>query len=211
MKPDEETWRYIHTERGQLAETLAGLSAEQWATPSWCAGWSVQQATGHVVAAAEQTPLNFYRQLAAAGFRFHVFTDRDAKRLGALPPSELVSRLQARTSTTNHPPAPVLAMLGEVIVHGADIRRPLGSRQHAAGSGPRRHRQRLGPFKPAHRRQAPHRRGTPSGDRQRMVVRRWPDGAGPLLSLVLAMTGRTGAHATERRGPGGAGQPSLAG
>lgn len=90
MKPDE-TWRYIHAERRQLAKTLARLSAEQWAVPSWCAGWSVQQAAGHVVAAAEQTPLNFYRQLAGAGFRFHVFTDRDAKRFGARPSSELIT------------------------------------------------------------------------------------------------------------------------
>jgi hypothetical protein len=39
-----------------------------------------------------------------------------------------VRRLQARTTTTNHPPGPVSAMLGEVLVHGADIRRPLGLR-----------------------------------------------------------------------------------
>ena len=170
-----ETWRYIHTERSQLAETLAGLSAEQWATPSWCAGWSVQQAAGHVVAAAEQTPLNFYRQLAAAGFRFHVFTDRDAKRLGALPPSELVSRLQARTSTTNHPPAPVLAMLGEVIVHGADIRRPLGL---------------------AH---------TPPEAALVAIASSWARS-----NLLIDREDRR-ARRPERRGAGGARQPSLAG
>ena len=27
----EETWKYIHHERGQLAETLSSLSSDQWA------------------------------------------------------------------------------------------------------------------------------------------------------------------------------------
>jgi uncharacterized protein (TIGR03083 family) len=46
--------------------------------------------------------------------------------LGQLPSDEIVSRLRARTTTTNRPPAPVTAMLGEVVVHGADVRRSLG-------------------------------------------------------------------------------------
>jgi uncharacterized protein (TIGR03083 family) len=97
-----ETWKYIHGERGALVETLASLSAEQWSTPSWCQGWSVQVVVGHVLAAAEQTPLNFYKELAQAGFRFNVFTERGAERLSAMGPDELVRRLRARTTTTNH-------------------------------------------------------------------------------------------------------------
>ena len=121
-----ETWSLIHAEREAMVETLSSLSAVQWASPSWCKGWTVQDTAAHIVAAAEQTPLNFYKELVQAGFRFHVFTDRAAKRLSSVGPDELVRRLRARTSTTNHPPAPVMAMLGEIVVHGEDIRRPLG-------------------------------------------------------------------------------------
>lgn len=121
-----ELWEHIHAERGELADTWAGLSPAQWASDSSCAGWSVQDTAGHVVAAAEQTPLNFYKELLAAGMRFHVFTDRAARRIGAAGPESLVRRLRARTTTTNHSPAPVMAMLGEIVVHGQDIRRPLG-------------------------------------------------------------------------------------
>ena len=39
---------------------------------------------------------------------------------------ELTRRLRARLTTTNHPPAPVMAMLGEIVVHSQDIGRPLG-------------------------------------------------------------------------------------
>ena len=115
-----DTWSLIHAERQAMVETLSALSADQWATPSWCQGCTVQDTTGHIVAAAEQTPLNFYKEMLLSGFRFHVFTDRAAKRLSQIGPVELVRRFRARTSTTNHPPAPVIAMLGEIVVHGED-------------------------------------------------------------------------------------------
>ena len=127
-----ETWSYIHAERAAMADTWTELSADQWMTSSWCQGWSVQDTAGHVLAAAEQTPFNFYKELAAAGFRFNVFTERGVRRLGTLSPAELIDRLRGRTTTTNHPPAPVVAMLGEIVVHGEDIRRPLGLRHEYA-------------------------------------------------------------------------------
>jgi uncharacterized protein (TIGR03083 family) len=52
--------------------------------------------------------------------------DRAARESGQLPPSELMARIRARTTTTNKPPAAAMAMLGEVVVHGNDIRQPLG-------------------------------------------------------------------------------------
>ena len=126
-----EIWTNIHLERAQLADTLAGLSAEQWTAPSWCEGWDVRTVVGHVVAASEQTFPNFYRELIAAGFKFNVFADRGAHKVAQASPDQLVSRLRARTTTTNHPPAPVMAMLGEIVVHGDDIRRPLGLVHHS--------------------------------------------------------------------------------
>ena len=177
-----------------MAETWATLSSEQWSADSWCAGWSVKDVAGHVVAAAEQTPVNFFRKMAAAGFKFNVFADRDAKRLGALSPQELVKRLEARTTTTNHPPAPVMAMLGEIVVHGEDIRRPLGLKHEspeaalvAIANSWKNSNILIG------------------GKRRIAGVRliatdiEWSHGdgpvvSGPMIALVLAMTGRKGAH-----------------
>jgi uncharacterized protein (TIGR03083 family) len=193
MKP-EETWTYIHSERSEMADAWAGLSSDQWATSSWCEGWSVQETAGHVLAAAEQTPLNFYKEMISAGFRFNVFTDKDAKRLGSVSPDELVRRLRARTSTTNHPPAPVMAMLGEIVVHGEDIRRPLGLKHEvpepalvAVADSWKNSNILIG----AKRRI--------SGLRLRATDSDWahgdgPEVSGPMISLVLAMTGRKGAH-----------------
>ena len=190
----EETWKYIHSERDKMADTWADLSPDQWATSSWCQGWTVQDTAGHVLAAAEQTPLNFYKEMIAAGFRFNVFADRAAKRLATIGPDELVRRLRTRTSTTNHPPAPVMAMLGEIVVHGADIRRPLGL-DHASpevalvavADSWKNTNLLIG----AKRRIA--------GLRLRATDSKWahgdgPEVSGPLISLVLAMSGRKGAH-----------------
>jgi len=197
----EEIWQHIHGERAQMAETWATLSPEQWAADSWCEGWSVQDTAGHVLAAAEQTPMNFYKEMIAAGFRFNVFADRAAKSLAAVGPAELVRRLKARTTTTNHPPAPVMAMLGEIIVHGEDIRRPLGLAHRvpepalvAVADGWKNSNLLIG----SKRRIA--------GLRLRATDADWahgegPEVAGPLVSLVLAMTGRKGAHA-DLSGPG---------
>ena len=188
-----DVWKNIHAERLQLAETWASLSPEQWATPSWCGGWSVQETAGHVVAAAEQTPPNFFKDMAKAGFKFNLFAERDAKRNAAAGPDELIRRLRARTTTTNHPPAPVVAMLGEIIVHGADIRRPLGlahtspeAALEAVADSWKNSNLLIG----AKRRIA--------GLRLRATDSTWthgdgPEVSGPLASLGLAMSGRKGA------------------
>jgi uncharacterized protein (TIGR03083 family) len=189
-----QTWTYIHAERAAMADTWTGLSADQWTTSSWCQGWSVQDTAGHILAAAEQTPFNFYKEMAAAGFRFNVFADRAAKRLGTLSTPELVDRLRARTATTNHPPAPVIAMLGEIVVHGEDIRRPLGLRhRYAEGAlvAVADNYKKTNLFIGSKRRIA--------GLRLRATDCDWahgdgPEVSGPLASLILAMAGRTGAH-----------------
>jgi len=123
---DAKTWDLIHRERAAMAGTLATLGSGQWSEPSMCDGWSVQVTAAHIVLGAEQTPGHFFRRMAANGFRFNTMMDRDARQVGTQPPAELVDRLKATTTTTNRPPAPVATMLGEIVVHSEDIRRPLG-------------------------------------------------------------------------------------
>jgi uncharacterized protein (TIGR03083 family) len=120
-----KTWDLIHQERASVADLLAGLAPDDWGKPSLVPGWSVQVTAAHIVNGAEQTTGHFAKRLAANGFRFNTTMDRDARAAGALPPTEIMARLRARTSTTNRPPATVVTMLGEIVVHGEDIRRPL--------------------------------------------------------------------------------------
>jgi uncharacterized protein (TIGR03083 family) len=123
---DATTWKLIHAERAATADTLATLTPAQWSQASLCGGWTVQMTAGHIVQEAEQSTGSFMKGLLANGFRFNTMMDKEARRLGALPPAELIARLQARTTTTNKAPAPVVTMLGEVVAHTEDITRPLG-------------------------------------------------------------------------------------
>ncbi len=189
MKSDE-IWKHIHAERAQMADTWITLSPAQWAAQSWCHGWSVQDTAGHILAAAEQTPPHFYQELISAGLRFSVFTGRGARRLAVIGPDELVRRLRARTSTTNHPPAPVMAMLGEIVVHGEDIRRPLGLKHRPPEAALTAV---ADSWKNSNLLIGAKRRIT--GLRLRATDTGWahgdgPEVSGPLLSLILAMTGR---------------------
>jgi len=196
-----ELWDAIHAERRALVETWQGFTAEQWAAPSWCEGWTIQQVAGHVVAAAEQTIGGFYLQFAAAGFNFTRYAARGADTIGAAGPEALIERLAARTTTTNHPPAPVLAMLGEVVVHGEDQRRPLGL-THVVD--PETLVTLAEGWKSSNLLIGVKRRIT--GLRLESTDTPWSTGSGPLItgplqSLVLAMTGRRAAQ-VDLEGPG---------
>ena len=131
--------------------------------------------------------------MLANGFRFNRMIDRDARAAGALAPAEIIERLRARTSTTNGPPAPGMTMLGEVLVHGEDIRRPLGL---TADHRPEAVVACFEMFKTT---------SFPVGTKKRIEGLRivpddveWSHGDGPSVtgpsrSLLLAMTGRSGA------------------
>ena len=187
---DTTEWKLIHHERAAVADTLATLTASQWAKPSLCGGWSVRVTAGHIVTGAEQTTRRFLTRMAANGFRFNTMMDVDAKRMAALPPDEIIARLRARVTTTNRPPAPVLTMLGEIVVHGDDIRRPLGLVGDVA---PEAVIACLEMYKGA---------SFPTGTKKRIDGLRlvatdvgWSHGAGPEVSgpglaMVMAMTGR---------------------
>ena len=120
-----DVWPLIHAERAACAETVAGLTEDQLSTRSLCSDWTVRELVGHMIATNEKTPSRFFSDFAKAGFRFPVMVGRDAKRLGVGDAASLSARLAKGASTTNHPPGPVEAMLGEVVIHSEDIRRPL--------------------------------------------------------------------------------------
>ncbi len=121
-------WPIIHAERQALAADLEPLSEQQWATQSLCAGWSVRDALAHMTATAKMTPPRFFGKFIGSGFRFNAMTAKDvAAERGSSAPDAL-TRFKQHVGATTHPPGPLEAMVGEVVVHGEDIRRPLGIR-----------------------------------------------------------------------------------
>ncbi|MFI0977419.1 maleylpyruvate isomerase family mycothiol-dependent enzyme [Streptomyces sp. NPDC021093] len=132
--PRSEVWALVHAERRALAADLAGLTDEQWSTPSLCAELTVREVLAHLTAAASLNPPRWLAGVIRCRFDFDKqVAVRLAEQLGATP-AETLERFRRVVLSTTKPPLPVVAMLGETLVHGADIRRPLGiGRDHPVG------------------------------------------------------------------------------
>jgi uncharacterized protein (TIGR03083 family) len=120
----EGLWSAAHAERAALAEDLAGLDDDQWAQPSLCGRWVIDEVVAHLTAAASIGPLRWFTSALGARFDFDVHNDRRlAERRGATP-AETLEQFRRVTTSTTSPPGPTAAWLGEVVVHAQDIRRP---------------------------------------------------------------------------------------
>ncbi|MFF5216025.1 maleylpyruvate isomerase family mycothiol-dependent enzyme [Micromonospora sp. NPDC000442] len=119
-------WSLVHAERAALADDLAGLTVDRWSTPSLCTGLTVREVLAHLTAAASLTPTRWMLGVVRCRWDFdRQVLMRLREQLGGTPEDTLARFRRVVTSTTK-PPLPVLAMLGEQVVHGEDIRRPLG-------------------------------------------------------------------------------------
>lgn len=123
----KDVWPTVRAERVALIADLEGLTDEQWATPSLCAGWTVHDVLAHIVATAKTSRTGFLWQFARARCDFDRFTANGVARERAASPAETLDRLRAVLDRTVSPPAPPDSRLTEMIVHGEDIRRPLGA------------------------------------------------------------------------------------
>ncbi|WP_084700034.1 maleylpyruvate isomerase family mycothiol-dependent enzyme [Streptacidiphilus anmyonensis] len=122
-------WSLIHAERAALAADLAGLTDERWATPSLCDGLSVREVLAHLTAGATLNPVRWMAGVIRCRFDFdRQVAVRLAEQMGATP-ADTLARFRGAVASTTKPPLPKAAMLGETVVHGEDIRRPLGVRR----------------------------------------------------------------------------------
>ena len=118
-------WPLVHAERAALATDLADLSDQQWATPSLCSGLTVRQVLAHLTAGASLNPARWMAGVIRCRFDFDKqVAMRLAEQLGATP-AETLARFRRVATSTTKAPVPIVAVLGETIVHGTDIRRPL--------------------------------------------------------------------------------------
>lgn len=197
-----DAWDLVHAERRALITDLSDLDEAQWAVPSLCGSWTVREVAAHLVDNARTTPLRIVVAMARARFDF----DRQnamgvARELGETS-ADTLDRLSSVAGRRSGPPAPVDSRLVEEVVHGEDIRRPLGITREYAGEAVER----------ALRYQARTSVGL-GGGRQRIasvrlratdrdiVIGDGPEVNGPALSLLLVTSGRNSALA-DLQGPG---------
>jgi uncharacterized protein (TIGR03083 family) len=197
------TWALIHTERAALADDLADLTSEQWATTSLCTELTVREVLAHLTSAASMGPLRWFAGVLRCRFDFDKqVAMRLAQQLGSTP-AETLARFRNVVTSKTKPPLPVLAMLGETIVHGTDIRRPLGlHRAHPIETLTRVAEYYAGTD------QVVLAKGRIGGLRLEATDGPFTTGTGtlvtgPTLALIMAMTGRT-PFCEDLTGPGAA-------
>ncbi len=186
-------WPMIHAERAALADDLRSLTSTQWATRSLCTEWTVQEVLGHLSATAKMTQARFFRKLAGSRFQFDAMSAKLVARETAGSPADTLAEFREHLNDSTSPPGPVEAMLGEVVIHGADIRRPLA----IAHRYPPDALVRVADFFRGSNLLIGAKRRI-SGVTLRATDADWSSGSGaevtgPILSLILVMTGRSAA------------------
>jgi len=185
----------VRAERQTLSEFLDTLTPEQWAAPTVCDRWNVQDLVAHLVAAGHVTAPHFFVGLVRHGFSFDRFVENDVRTFNTGTTSEVKARFDQTVNSTRKPPGPAYVALGEVMVHGEDIRNAVGVRgqyspeylvtladMYKRAGAPLRAKQRL------------------KGLRLQATDVDWstgegPEMSGPCMSLIQAMTGRRSALA----------------
>lgn len=122
----KDVWPFVRDERLALVADLASLTADQWRTPSLCGDWDVHDVAAHLVDTARTTRLGFLRTMLAARFDFDRQNQSGMERARGTTPVETLEQMRATVDLRCTPPAPAASRLVEAIVHGEDIRRPLG-------------------------------------------------------------------------------------
>jgi uncharacterized protein (TIGR03083 family) len=121
-----DVWPMVHAERAALIKDLEVLDDARWEEQSLCGDWTVHDVAAHLVDTARTTRLGFVVGLARARFDFHLQNARGVQRHRGTSPQETLERLRRVAARTSTPPAPLDSRLVEEVVHGEDIRRPLG-------------------------------------------------------------------------------------
>jgi len=121
-----EVWPTIHSERKALAADLDGLPDAKWDTPSLCDGWTVRDVVAHMTAATKINGPKFFGKLIGSGFSFEKVQNKGIAAERGASSKETLARFKAQIDSKGLPPGPVETIFGETLVHAEDVRRPLG-------------------------------------------------------------------------------------
>ena len=185
-----DVWPMVHAERTALAADLEKISDSQWDLPSLCEDWSVRDVVAHMTSTAKIAPYQFLPKLIAAGFSLTKMQNKDIAVSRGASPAETLANFRSVITSTKAPPGPADTWLGEAIVHSEDVRRPLGINHAYAPDALVRV---ANFYKRSNLIIGAKKRIT--GLQLRATDVDWnhgdgPEVAGPLVSIIMAMTGR---------------------
>ncbi|OMC24976.1 hypothetical protein A5739_23445 [Mycobacterium colombiense] len=192
---DGQVFAAIADERRALADFLDTLTDEQWAVPSLCQGWMVSDVAAHLVMPLITSKPRFVIEMAKARGNFDKANIALTARVVRSHFNHFAELLRGHADSRFTPPAiGPQAPLTDVVVHGQDIRRPLGQSRSFNVDRQRVVLDFL--VTPTARRMF----RSPSGIRWKAIDLDWSHGNGPQVegpaeALMLTLSGRPAARA----------------
>ena len=117
----------VRTERLAFIDVLTTLTDDQWRTPSLCSAWTVENVAAHLAWAPVAGPLEMGPAALRAGFRTNRLIADSAVRWTARGRPAILDQLQRNVESDAKPLGmPPVAALTDAVVHGLDVRVPLG-------------------------------------------------------------------------------------
>lgn len=196
MAGPAELWRMVAEERVGLADTLDGLTDEQWATPSLCEGWTVRDVAAHLVPRERSMARLLVKLAVSYRLDFARFAFDMAKQ-DPTPGPLLARELREEKDSRFVPPGMgPIAPLTDLVVHGQDVRRPLGIDHRIT---PDRARPILDFLVSPKATRGFVRKSHVTGITWRCTDLEWSSGSGPLVQgpaadIILALLGREVAY-----------------
>lgn len=195
---EDEVWAAIDTQRLRTVDMLESLSAGEWAHASLCDGWTVRDVAAHLT--LQQISLGDGLRIALRhpGSINHMNRENSRARAG-LPTERLIADIRGMVGSRRHNfGLTELETLIDIVVHGQDIAIPLSRElevdpQAAAAAATRvwsDHLTRRGRWKMRVFRSVPYEGYRLTATDTEWSVGEGPEIRGPILSILMLLTGR---------------------
>ncbi|WP_322921963.1 maleylpyruvate isomerase family mycothiol-dependent enzyme [Nocardioides renjunii] len=117
----------LRSERLALVADLDRLPDEQWRQPSLCAGWRVVDVAAHLAWTPVLGPTAGAAAMARHRFSMNAMIAGLAVEWSSRGREAILAQLRTNAATGARPIGmPLVAALSDAVVHGIDVRRPLG-------------------------------------------------------------------------------------
>ena len=121
-----EVSELIRSERLALIDLLETLTPGEWATPSLCSAWTVQDVAAHLAWAPALPMPRATVELVRSGFRINAMIADSAVRWSGRGTAAILDQLRTNAADGAKPfGMPEESALADAVAHALDIRRPL--------------------------------------------------------------------------------------
>ncbi len=206
----DELWTAIDAQRLRTVAFLLDLDASEWDRPSLCDGWRVRDVAAHMGMHGMSIGAMLPAMLKHPGSLNHVIHASAVDRARSRSTRELIDDINRLVGTRTHNVGVTdLEALVDVIIHGQDMAIPVGRVVAVDGAAARAAADQIWGYAATARGRRMSRVFRPSGyahHRLTAIDVDWtvgdgPEIRGPIMALVLAMTGRA-ALLDQLSGPG---------